>query len=270
MNRLSPDDLRFFKREGYLIKRGVMDRRLVDRACERLWDGAPPRLKRDDPDTWIGPFPEEEESRDTSNARGGFSWKYRKPGTADWMLAMLATNSTIWGWAEQLLGKGTLVQPERILGIYCRLPEGDHPETALTCHTDGHPFHLGVVGLIDRVPPNGGAFTVWPRSHRTFYYAFTCQYRHIRVDDYDENIAHFNQQPSVDCHGDAGDIIFWHHRLAHAARPNRSSQIRKAVLFDFCKRDLEQTQDEPPQPDMWRDWSEELRAIDADSVAPPG
>ena len=38
----------------------------------------------------------------------------------------------------------------------------------------------------------------------------------------------------------------------------------------FCKRDLELTQDEPPQPDMWRDWSEELRAIDTDSETPPG
>ena len=51
MNRLSPDDLRFFKREG-------------------------------------------------SNIRGGFSWKYREPGEEDWMIEMLATNATVWGWAR--------------------------------------------------------------------------------------------------------------------------------------------------------------------------
>ena len=32
------------------------------------------------------------------------------------------------------------------------------------------------------------------------------------------------------------------------------SQIRKAVLFDFRKIDIEQTMKEPPCADMWRDW----------------
>ena len=262
MNRLSRDELRFFKREGYLIKRGVMDPALTARARKRLWDGAPPRLKPDDPNTWIGPFSEDECIREGKNRLGGFSWKYREPGEEDWMIEMLATNTTVWGWAEQMLGEGTLIRPENIRGIYCRMPEGDHPEGKLTCHTDGHPFHLGIVGLIDHVPPNGGAFTVWPRSHRTFYHAFTCRYSHVRAEGYDEHIEHFNGQPSVDCHGDPGDIVFWHHRMAHAARPNRSPQIRQAVLYDFRKRDLEQTQDESPHEEMWQDWSDELRAID--------
>ncbi len=234
------------------------------RARKRLWEGAPPRLKEDDPDTWVGPFPEEEESKDGSNARGGFSWAYREPGDEDWIIEMLATNETVWGWAEQFLGNGTLVEPPRIRGIYCRMCEGDAPERELTCHTDGHPFHLGVVGLIDHVPPNGGAFTVWPRSHRTFFYAFTCQYRHDRAEGYDEHIERFNRQPSVDCHGEAGDIVFWHHRLAHSAGHNRSRQIRKAVLYDFRKKDWEETQDNPIPEDMWQDWSEEIRAINLD------
>ena len=262
MKRLSEDDVRFFKREGYLIKRQVMDPDLTAQARKCLWDGAPPRLREDHPDSWIGPFPKEEESRDGSNNRGGFSWKYRKPGDEEWMIKMLATDPTIWGWAEQLLGKGTLAQPDRIRGIYCRMPEGDYPEAPLTCHTDGHPFHLGVVGLIDLVPPNGGAFTVWPRSHRKFFYSFTCRYSHVRAEGYEKVVEYFNGQPSVDCHGEAGDIVFWHHRMAHMARPNRSRQIRKAVLFDFSKRDLESTKDAPVPEDMWIDWSEELRAVE--------
>ncbi len=36
----------------------------------------------------------------------------------------------------------------------------------------------------------------------------------------------------------------------------------------FFKRDLEQTQDEPPHEDMWQDWSKELRAIDIDLPQP--
>ena len=44
------------------------------------------------------------------------------------------------------------------------------------------------------------------------------------------------------------------------ASPNTSRQLRQAVLYDFVKKDLEETQQEPPQEEMWRDWSEEMRA----------
>ena len=72
--------------------------------------------------------------------------------------------------------------------------------------------------------------------------------------------------PSVDCHGAAGDVVFWHHRLGHMAGRNRSDppHIRQALLYDFCKTDLDQTRLDPPQPDMWRDWSDAVRDADAD------
>ena len=38
---LTTDEMRFFKRNGYLIKRGVLDPALMERARTRLWDGAP-------------------------------------------------------------------------------------------------------------------------------------------------------------------------------------------------------------------------------------
>ena len=271
MSKLTQQEIRLFKREGYLIKRGVMDPSLTVRARERMWAGAPPRFMRDDPDTWIGPFSEDEKTTDSNNLRGGFSWKYREPGNEDWIIKMLVTNAPIWGWAEQLLGVGEVVHPhhsepgqgapdpDQIRGIYGILPEGDLPERPTTCHADAGFFHLGIVGLIDHVPPRGGAFTVWPTSHRTLYHAFTSQYRHERAEGYDAHIEHFNRQTPVDCHGGPGDIVFWHHRLAHSSGHNRSRQIRKAVLYDFRKKDIEQTADEPPQKDMWRDWSEEVR-----------
>ena len=55
-----------------------------------------------------------------------------------------------------------------VRGIYCTLPYGDRPEDNLSgVSVDAHPFHLGAVGYIDDVPPEGGGFTVWPRSHKT-------------------------------------------------------------------------------------------------------
>ncbi|MCB0090781.1 MAG: phytanoyl-CoA dioxygenase family protein, partial [Caldilineaceae bacterium] len=64
-----------------------------------------------------------------------------------------------------------------------------------------------------------------------------------------------SQQPHVDCHGNAGDVVFWHHRLGHSAGHNRSRQIRQAVLFDFKKKDLAEIQESTPPEDMWEDWA---------------
>ena len=207
MTRLSPDEIRFFKKNGYLIKRRVMDVNLMARARERLWENAPPEVDCNNPDTWVGPIKRYSEEG-TGNVGGEYSWKYKGIGGEDWIVRMLATDPSIWGMAEQLLGEGNLVVPERIRGIYCLLPEGNIPQRPVTCHTDAHPFHLGVVGYIDDVPPNGGGFWVWPKSHRTFYYDYHTQHGNERTEQYENHAAFFNQQPYVDCHGGAGGIIF--------------------------------------------------------------
>ena len=51
-------------------------------------------------------------------------------------------------------------------------------------------------------------------------------------------------------------------RIGHAAGHNYSRQIRQAVLYDFRKTELERTQEEPPNEDMWRDWPG-IKALEA-------
>ena len=103
MSGLSNADLHFFKSEGYLIQRGIMDLGLMERARESLWAAAPPELDRHDPDTWIGPLPE---NREPPNFMGEYTWKYRELGGDEWMLRLLATDPHIWAMTEQLLGEG--------------------------------------------------------------------------------------------------------------------------------------------------------------------
>ena len=153
MVELTQKDIEFFKTEGYLVKRNVLNPELMERARTRLWDGAPEGRRRDDPETWIGPFTAEEENIDKDNNRRGFRWNFREPGGEAWMVQLLATDPNVWGMAEQFLGKGNLVQPDRVRGIYCTLPYGDVPKKSIGCHVDAHPFHLGAVGYIDDVPP---------------------------------------------------------------------------------------------------------------------
>ena len=257
--KLTANDIAFFKREGYLIKRGVLDPELTAMARDRLWDDPPPSLKRDDPDTWVGPVVEEEESDDRNNYKKGFRWQYRAPGREEWMVQLLAKNPSIWAMAEQFLGKGQLTEPTGIRGIYCTLPYGDEPERPTGCHVDAHPFHLGVVGYIDEVPENGGGFCVWPGSHLEFYPTFVTRYKRDATDEYEKVRERLSEEAPVDCWGSAGDILFWHHRIGHMAGHNRSRQIRQAVLYDYVKTDVEATQDLPPLDDMWLDWSEEVQ-----------
>lgn len=250
--RLNEADLTFFKENGYLIKRGVMDPELMARARETLWASAPPELDRNDPSTWVGPFANP--SDDRMSLRHGFSWKFRQPGSEPWMVRMLPRDPNIWAMAEQLLGEGNLEVPERIRGIYCQMPEGDREPTPYHVHVDRHAFHLGLVGYIDDVEPDGGGFTVWPGSHRRFYYSFTSQYEYEPAARLQTDYEAVNGQPYVDCHGRAGDIVFWHHRLGHSAGHNRSANIRQAVLYDFKRKDLEGRLGTPPQENMWADW----------------
>ena len=253
MKTLSIQEMEFFKENGYLIKRDVLDPELMARARESLWAAAPAELDRNDPTTWVGPF--KESSDDPDSRRHGFTWKYRKLGGEAWMIRLLAKDPSVWTMAEQLLGPGNLKEPERVRGIYCMMPEGDLPERPYGCHVDAHPFHLGVVGYIDDVDIDGGGFNVWPESHKEFYYTFHSQYGNDPTGRHEEVRDQFNQRTRVDCHGKAGDIIFWHHRIGHSAGHNRTKRIRQAVLYDFRHKDLEKLLETKPQENMWQDWT---------------
>lgn len=160
-------------------------------------------------------------------------------------------------------------------GVCCTLPYGNKGREADGVHTDGHPFQLGVVGLIDDCPEDGGAFKVWPGSHQRLFPTFALRCDQSRVlfyphlpefkgvthsEAYLAELQHVIEDTEpFECHGTAGDIVFWHHRLAHAAGQNYSDQIRQAVLADFWTQDMGQLRTKPVSADMWEDWSEAVQ-----------
>lgn len=258
---LTTDEMRFFKANGYLIKRGIMNHSLMKKARDRFWDDPPACLKKDDSNTWPGPLPEEYQSKDEGNYRNDYHWKYRRLNKEQWLIEMIATQPEIFHIAEDLLGVDQLAVPENVRGIYGVLPYGNRPRPVARCHCDGHPFHLGVVGYIEDVKPNGGGFCVWPRSHKKFYHTFATGYLADTNKSHSIILEEVNQEIPTECFGLAGDVIFWHHRLGHMAGQNYSKQIRQAVLSDFCKKDIEFVKNQPPCLDMWAHWSPELRAL---------
>lgn len=264
MGVLSEDDIRFFKREGYLIKRGVMDPDLCARARERLWDEPPPSIKRDDPESWVGPIKPEEESDDPENLKKGFGWRYRRLGKEPWMAEMLPRSEFVKSAADQLLGEGRYILPERVRGIYCTLPQPEGAERKPRhLHVDAHPFNFAIVSYIDTVEPDGGGFTVWPKSHQKFFFDYHSRYANEPTPQLEVDRAEFlsDEANSYQTFGEAGDIVFWHHRMGHMASINYTKQIRKAVLTDFKLIDLPQLQEQPPGDDIWVDWSDEVKGI---------
>lgn len=305
---LDAEQLSFFKKNGYLLVKGAMSKALCERAQDLLWQSLPEGtpLVRDDPSTHRGPFLDPHRSTEAMHIRDGFRWQVRDLGTHPDIIDLIYSEAIV-SMAESLLGQGTLRQhkkggvpmgsqgaawpggpvdpalgTEGARGIYCTLSPPDESEQSqpLHCHTDGHPFHLGVVGLIADSPPKGGAFTIWPGSHARLYPTFAMQYDQPRIPYYDhlpsyrgilhtpEYLAELERVEGdtapLECHGEAGDIVFWHHRLAHAAGVNQTATMREAILADFWKTDLDECRAEPPHADMWHDWSPALREASGD------
>lgn len=298
--RLNNEQISFFRTNGYLLVPGAMEKALCARVRDLMWAALPAdsSLKRDDATTHLGPIPESEVSTDSVFFRDGYRWLNRRAGVAQEVIDLIYSE-VICAMALQLVG-GELRQPvvngtpmgshgpvwpggptdpaqgtEGARGVYCTLPYGDLAREADTCHTDGHPFQLGVVGLIDDCPPDGGAFKVWPQSHRRLFPTYQLRYDQPRIPYYDhlpsfKGIVHTPQYlaeisklnedtKAVECFGEAGDIVFWHHRTAHMAGHNYSAHIRQAVLADFWTSDLDRNRGEAPDEEMWRDWSPEIQ-----------
>ena len=261
--RLTPEDMQFFRDKGYVIKRGVLDPARMQQAIDFHWQSAPERLKHGQPETYT-PFTAEEECQEEADgevmlARGGTSWRNRHIRHCEWVLDVLPRNPSVWAMASQLLGEGNIVEPYHnrtfgrkpgadIRGIYCILP-GDGGGSV---HVDGHPFHLGVVAYLDDVPPGGGGFTLFPGSHQIFYPLYDKETGGPHPPDLDERYKHLAD--SVEFHGQAGDILFWHNRMAHCIRANTSAQIRIALFCDFMRKDYPDHNDAPHQ-DMWHNWA---------------
>lgn len=300
---LSAEQIGFFKSNGYLLVPAAMDVNLCARARDMMWQSLPAEniLDRHEPSSHVGPFPEAHRSSESLHSREGYRWLNREVGVSETLISLVYSEA-ICGMAERLLG-GPLRQAvvdgtpmgsrgpawpggptdpalgnEGARGIYFTLPSVGSAREPDSCHTDGHPFQLSVVGLLDEVPKDGGAFKIWPGSHSRLYPTFQLRYDQPRIPYYDhlpslkgivhtpEYLAEIDQlnadTQAVECWGSVGDIVFWHHRTAHMAGHNYSDVIRKAVLADFWRTDFDQLRLAPAQGDMWQDWSQAIQGSD--------
>lgn len=322
---LSDAEIEEFCERGFVIRRGALSVAAIAAAREAWWAclqraDAPPRLKRDEPETWRGAFPTgARDDGDPRSSWGGAGWRCRHIGNHPSLLDLLPRAA--FGLAEQLCGARTLVYPEEgatvgaapfahpganyasgtravgalrtcpghaCRGVYCSLP-GATGSTGAGPFTRGHVdgwdgqrWRLSVSTYLQDVPPGGGAFCVWPTSHRatwglpmgqegrptkvSAYEAFNAELKRINDDESPEEL-----------YGAAGDLLIWHSRIVHAAPPNGGAEplgLRPNVIYDFHKLPFDGLEETPEVEivrgdpvDIWEDWSMELRRVAATSAA---
>jgi len=71
----------------------------------------------------------------------------------------------------------------------------------------------------------------------------------------------------VETCGPAGSVVLWHANLTHMAGQNTlPAAIRQATIYAFAKTPESVTDEvvkSDPQGDLWRDWSDEVQAVEA-------
>ena len=265
-NLLTNDEIKFFKRNGYVVKRQILDRILMRQAIESSWRELPTSFSRNDPETWKGIVTDSCMTCSMTERRGVVKLRDCL-NSEESILEMYPRNPIVWGIVEQLLGQDNVALPSYIRGIYLNFPV---PEIQGEClnsqHYEKHSLQLGTTAYLDDVAPDGGEFVVYPKSHILMNYAFRTRWN----DDESRRVQFMRRVLSrvirpTKLHGKAGDVIFWHHRLLHGRNFNSSRRLSYAAVCDFSTNSLEEqkTHAEPwntndmqrPSINMWRDWA---------------
>ena len=268
--QLSPSEVEHFKREGFIVKRGLVQETdefedIVDYVWETVPNGV---MSRTMPSTWL----DEPHTRwpTSAVARIGIlqnaNWKMRSPhvyGRETTLLDVSANHPRVRATVQQFLGE-RLESAKRVRGVYLVLPKSPTAKGRLGPHVDHSAAQLSAMVLIDKIPTRTGAFTVWPGSHVRLHRFWTsCQGAHFDQRVKSEFDAEFKAILSdtvpVEFVGEAGDVVFWHPRLIHSAGVNYSGEtnnprIRFAIPCDFQKSGYTFYDDEDLGPGSKQQW----------------
>ncbi len=251
--RLTSDELYQFRDRGFLVLRRVLNPAGCARAVDRMWSCMPPGFRRDSPFSWRGLLTDCEGTLSLRRRQGHFQVRDESWFGEEWQ-RLLPANPIVFAVACELLGHGLVDPPERIRGLYPVFPTwsllGPRPQG----HLDRGIFQLGALAYLDDVKAGGGGLVVWPGSHKDFHMQF---HRHVGDGPrpgIPAALQAWSALPGVEITGQAGDVIFYHHRLLHASGRNRRLSVRQAMLAEFALRGIRGTLEEPPPRDLWWYW----------------
>ena len=125
--------------------------------------------------------------------------------------------------------------------------------------------------IIDFRRPGAGGLTLFPGSHQRIWDHWAQVHRGgPPPDEWDGYTApplpaiKADTVP-VETSGPVGSVVLWHANLTHMAGQNTLPDvIRQATIYAFAKTPAavaDEVVKRDPQGDLWRDWSDEVRAI---------
>jgi hypothetical protein len=256
---LSDEQIARFCTEGYLIVPDLLDADKMKRAIETTWLLLPTWFERDDPLTWTGVTRDDCYTKSLERRRGRL--KYRESiRDEQWIGDILFANEKVVAVAESLLGVGAVAQPTWFRGLYPIVPTPSMVGKESDGHIDRHPFQLGMVGYLNDVAPGGGAFTVWPGSHRRLWPHFRNRGTDWRRRSWKTTFTAIKKDiTAIELPAPAGSVIFWHPRLVHAAGINGGPNIRFAILGDLARVDYDPYVAINFYDDMWYGWGQRVK-----------
>ena len=267
---LTPDQLRTFKRTGFLVFRDALDEETCERARELVWDAIP--VEPDEPETWFDRGHDEILNR-TSDSDSRLSsvepferlfrdvYPYAEPLVGEGLLAAPDERPTEYclhgGHLMASRDDGSVLEHDGLLGPILQYPESydeDDPDRFSrldTRHVDGYvgeyadgtdvtylPFTVGIAAYLDEVEPRGGGFTVWPGSHLKVKRYFREHSYQDYIDAGGSVLDDLDLGPPFEVTGGAGTLVLWHHNIVHGAGPNHSERIRMAAFQRIARKDV--------------------------------
>lgn len=178
---LTADDLEFFSKNGYLVKRKLIEPRNLQVCLDKFWDGAPASIRREDPSSWIDVDKHDdwetctpvgyERVFDNRGYRGAGQpgWTRHGLGTDPGFLAATAHHPSAFRVVEALIG-GPIALPQRNRGIYAIFPVS--VESQLNPHVDSHTFECQMVTYLGPVGDDSGGKLLQPPCWLTMLAAY--------------------------------------------------------------------------------------------------
>ena len=252
-------DIESFALNGYVVMRGVLDERLLERAEDLMWEALGKNFDRDDSLTWRSVATDCAGAIAVSDRYGKV--KLREAVWGEPALdALLTRNPVVFAMVERLLGAGNVLPPERSRGLYPTFPTPEHAKVPIHAHVDlpRLPFKVGVVAYLDDVPSGGGGFAVWPGSHRALFSACAddpSSPANRRRRAFRKAIRDFDAHEPVEITGGAGDVILFHHLLMHAPTINTvEGHVRKAAFCNYATPSCAIDQAGRRPSSLWHGW----------------
>lgn len=240
---LTPEQIQFFKTEGYVVIEGLIEPAYLDQWRQRVWaeiGGTP-----EDPSTW---------KNKTGSPRADFEPQslrfHRHPGVS--------------AIVDQLGGGKFVCGHDSCVTTWPTRSTAWAPYTS--GHLDGYnasigwwPFMLSATTYLYDAPAMSGAMTLWPRSHINAWRYFRQKPHQIAGDflkdpSFNEAIYHADQPPGREATARAGDVIFWHAFIVHNGSMNVNTLPRIGFFTRWQHENQHAIKYEVPD-DLWKYWA---------------